>query len=180
MWWCRFTARRPCNLTTSIPRTIRARASNIAPLIARMSVHMKKAAANFANNTNQSEIRFAPFAFIRGWLKFDTRHTDAVIKAYTQGDIFIRNRLCSPLRIQVQVIWPRDHPPLTLEIGKTLLGSGEHITHAYFLESGLASVVVTMADGNTVEAGLPEMKVWSDFLSLEKHGVPYDPKYVFD
>jgi CRP-like cAMP-binding protein len=44
--------------------------------------------------------------------------------------------------------------PLTLEIGTTLLGPDEHITHAYFLESGLASVVVAMADGNTVETGI--------------------------
>jgi hypothetical protein len=37
--------------------------------------------------------------------------------------------------------------PLTLEIGKTLHGPGEEIAYAYFLESGLASVVVAMADG---------------------------------
>jgi CRP-like cAMP-binding protein len=44
--------------------------------------------------------------------------------------------------------------PLTLETGKTLLDPGENMTHAYFLESGLASVVVSMADGNTVETGI--------------------------
>jgi len=44
--------------------------------------------------------------------------------------------------------------PVTLEIGTTLLGPDEQITHAYFLESGLASVVVAMADGNTVETGI--------------------------
>ncbi|HEY2115769.1 MAG TPA: Crp/Fnr family transcriptional regulator [Candidatus Angelobacter sp.] len=44
--------------------------------------------------------------------------------------------------------------PLTFEIGKTLVEPGEEITHAYFLESGMASVVVAMADGNTVETGI--------------------------
>jgi CRP-like cAMP-binding protein len=44
--------------------------------------------------------------------------------------------------------------PLTLELGKTLVEPGEEITHAYFLESGLASEVVAMADGNTVETGI--------------------------
>ena len=44
--------------------------------------------------------------------------------------------------------------PLDLQVGETLLGPGEDITHAYFLESGLASVVVAMADGSTVEAGI--------------------------
>lgn len=44
--------------------------------------------------------------------------------------------------------------PLTLDVGDTLLGPGEDITHAYFLESGLASVVVAMANGTTVEAGV--------------------------
>jgi CRP-like cAMP-binding protein len=44
--------------------------------------------------------------------------------------------------------------PLTLETGTTLLDPGENITHAYFLESGLASVVIAMADGNTVETGI--------------------------
>lgn len=44
--------------------------------------------------------------------------------------------------------------PLTLQAGETLLGPGEDITQAYFLESGLASVVVAMADGSTVEAGI--------------------------
>jgi CRP-like cAMP-binding protein len=44
--------------------------------------------------------------------------------------------------------------PLVLETGKTLLNPGEDITHAYFLESGMASVVVAMADGNTVETGI--------------------------
>lgn len=43
---------------------------------------------------------------------------------------------------------------LTFEVGHTLLGPGENITHAYFLEAGLASVVIAMGDGTTVEAGI--------------------------
>lgn len=43
---------------------------------------------------------------------------------------------------------------LTFEVGHTLLGPGKDITHAYFLEAGLASVVVAMGDGTTVEAGI--------------------------
>jgi CRP-like cAMP-binding protein len=44
--------------------------------------------------------------------------------------------------------------PVTLDNGMSLLNSGEDIVYAYFLETGLASVVVTMADGETVEAGI--------------------------
>jgi len=44
--------------------------------------------------------------------------------------------------------------PLPLPVGKTLQTPGEEITHAYFLESGLASVVIEMASGNTVETGI--------------------------
>jgi len=44
--------------------------------------------------------------------------------------------------------------PVTLESGKTLLHPGEEIVYAYFLESGLASVVVAMADGSSVETGV--------------------------
>jgi len=44
--------------------------------------------------------------------------------------------------------------PVTLESGKTLLHPGEEILYAYFLESGLASVVVAMADGSSVETGV--------------------------
>jgi CRP-like cAMP-binding protein len=44
--------------------------------------------------------------------------------------------------------------PVDLPAGKTLLDPGEEITHAYFLETGLASVVVAMADGTMVETGI--------------------------
>jgi CRP-like cAMP-binding protein len=44
--------------------------------------------------------------------------------------------------------------PLLLPAGKTLLNPGEEIVYAYFLESGMASVVVAMADGNMVETGI--------------------------
>lgn len=44
--------------------------------------------------------------------------------------------------------------PLDLPSGKTLLNPGQEIAYAYFLETGLASVVVAMADGNMVETGI--------------------------
>ena len=44
--------------------------------------------------------------------------------------------------------------PLPLPAGKTLLAPGEEISYCYFPESGLASVVVAMSDGNTVETGI--------------------------
>lgn len=44
--------------------------------------------------------------------------------------------------------------PLDLPSGKTLLDPGQEISYAYFLEAGLASVVVAMADGTMVETGI--------------------------
>jgi CRP-like cAMP-binding protein len=41
-----------------------------------------------------------------------------------------------------------------LPSGKTLMDPGQEITYAYFLETGLASVVVAMADGSMVETGI--------------------------
>jgi CRP-like cAMP-binding protein len=43
---------------------------------------------------------------------------------------------------------------LTLPRGKALLNPDEESAYAYFLESGLASVVVEMANGNTVETSV--------------------------
>ena len=42
--------------------------------------------------------------------------------------------------------------PVTLEQEKTLLDG--NITHGYFLEDGIASVVVTVENGDTVEVGV--------------------------
>jgi CRP-like cAMP-binding protein len=44
--------------------------------------------------------------------------------------------------------------PLDLPSGKTLMDPGQETTYAYFLETGMASVVVAMADGNMVETGV--------------------------
>jgi CRP-like cAMP-binding protein len=41
-----------------------------------------------------------------------------------------------------------------LPAGKTLMNPGQEISFAYFLETGLASVVVAMSDGNMVETGI--------------------------
>lgn len=43
---------------------------------------------------------------------------------------------------------------LPLPSGKTLLSPGEDIEYAYFLETGMASVVVAMSNGNMVETGI--------------------------
>ena len=44
--------------------------------------------------------------------------------------------------------------PVTLKQGQTLLDAGQKVDHAYFLESGLASIVVTMESGTSVEVGV--------------------------
>lgn len=44
--------------------------------------------------------------------------------------------------------------PVDLPAGMTLMDPGQEITFAYFLETGMASVVVAMADGNMVETGI--------------------------
>ncbi len=44
--------------------------------------------------------------------------------------------------------------PLTLQAGKTLLKPGEEVVYVYFLESGMASIVINMADGTTVETAI--------------------------
>ena len=44
--------------------------------------------------------------------------------------------------------------PVSLDRGKTLLSPDTEVTHAYFIETGLASVVVEMANGDTVETGI--------------------------
>ncbi len=44
--------------------------------------------------------------------------------------------------------------PLPLPAGKALQNPNEEAPYAYFLETGLASVVIEMADGNTVETGI--------------------------
>jgi CRP-like cAMP-binding protein len=44
--------------------------------------------------------------------------------------------------------------PVDLPAGKTLMDPGQEITFVYFLETGLASVVVAMANGSMVETGI--------------------------
>ena len=56
--------------------------------------------------------------------------------------------------------------PLDLPSGKTLLDPGQEITYAYFLETGLASVVVVMANGNMVETGITGNDGFVGFAAL--------------
>lgn len=44
--------------------------------------------------------------------------------------------------------------PVMLKVDKTLLGADAKVSDAYFLEDGMASIVVTMSDGGTVEVGV--------------------------
>jgi CRP-like cAMP-binding protein len=44
--------------------------------------------------------------------------------------------------------------PVELSLHETLQEPNEEITHAYFLEGGLASVVAEMSNGATVETGI--------------------------
>ena len=70
--------------------------------------------------------------------------------AATQSRNHYKNRILASLpKAEIARLAPY-LSPLVLETGKTLLNPGEDITHAYFLESGMASVVVAMADGSTV------------------------------
>jgi CRP-like cAMP-binding protein len=65
-----------------------------------------------------------------------------------------KNRILASLsRAEISRLAPH-LSPVTLPAGKTLLNPGEEITHAYFLETGLASVVVAMSNGSTVESGI--------------------------
>jgi CRP-like cAMP-binding protein len=44
--------------------------------------------------------------------------------------------------------------PIPLPVGRSLLNVGENIDYAYFLETGMASVVVAMSNGTMVESGI--------------------------
>src|ERR1041385_1001813 len=44
--------------------------------------------------------------------------------------------------------------PVSLPVGKVLVEAGGAITHAYFLNSGMASVVATLRNGTTLEVGV--------------------------
>jgi CRP-like cAMP-binding protein len=65
-----------------------------------------------------------------------------------------RNQILSALpKIEIAGLAPH----LSLEdlpVSKKLLGAGEECVHVYFPETGMASGVVSMADGTTVETGI--------------------------
>jgi CRP-like cAMP-binding protein len=74
--------------------------------------------------------------------------------AATQSRKSYKNRILASLpKVEIGRLAP-DLSRLSFEVGKTLVEPDEDITHAYFLESGLASAVVAMANGNTVETGI--------------------------
>lgn len=65
-----------------------------------------------------------------------------------------RNQILSALS-KTEIAYLAPHlSPVDLPAGQTLLAAGEECVLAYFLESGMASGVVSMADGTTVETGI--------------------------
>lgn len=65
-----------------------------------------------------------------------------------------RNQILSALsKTEIAGLIPHLSPE-DLPVGEKLLGAGEECVHVYFLESGLASGVVSMEDGTTVETGI--------------------------
>ena len=70
--------------------------------------------------------------------------------------------------------------PLDLPSGKTLLDPGQEITYAYFLETGLASVVVAMANGNMVETGITGNDGVVGFSSIAGHQSHANPHVYAD
>ena len=62
-----------------------------------------------------------------------------------------KNRILAALPKDEMRRLARHLSPVTLEQEKTLLDG--KLSHAYFLEDGIASVVVTVENGDTVEVG---------------------------
>ena len=63
-----------------------------------------------------------------------------------------RNRILASLPGDEMARLAPDLSPITLEHNHPLLEDGQTVTDVYFLEEGIASIVVTTADGKTVEA----------------------------
>jgi len=73
------------------------------------------------------------------------------MRAASKSRSMYKNRILASLqRAEITRLTPH-LLPLDLPSGTTLLDPGQEITHAYFLETGLASVVVAMSNGNMVE-----------------------------
>src|SRR6185312_15535893 len=68
---------------------------------------------------------------------------------------FYKNHILASLpQTEIGRLSPYLSPLTTFGIGDTLVQPNEDIKHAYFLESGLASIVISMSDGGTVETGI--------------------------
>src|SRR5712671_7788611 len=77
-----------------------------------------------------------------------------IMPAEIESRSMYKNRILASLqRAEIMRLVPH-LSPLDLPSGKTLLDPGQEITYAYVLETGLASVVVAMADGSMVETGI--------------------------
>lgn len=72
----------------------------------------------------------------------------------TALEFSFRNLILSALsKIEIAVLAPHLSAE-DLPVGTRLLGPGEECAFGYFLESGMASGVVSLADGTTVETGI--------------------------
>ncbi len=72
----------------------------------------------------------------------------------TAGRTIIRNRLLSALPDgELGRLWPDLHP-VSWAVQQTVYEAGDPIEHVYFVEEGMACIVVIMADGPTSEVGM--------------------------
>lgn len=69
-----------------------------------------------------------------------------------------RNRILASLPKSELALLAPHLSPITLAQTQTLLDAGQKAEYAYFLESGLASVVTTMQSGSSVEVGVVGME----------------------
>jgi len=74
------------------------------------------------------------------------------MKSYGDPNHCYRNRVLASLPGDEIARLEPDLSPITLERNYPLLQDGQAVTDAYFLEEGMASIVVTTGDGKTVEA----------------------------
>lgn len=66
----------------------------------------------------------------------------------------ISNRLLSKLSASDFSVLQRHLEPVALPLNRVLVAANKPIEHAYFLDSGIASVVATRADQSRIEAGI--------------------------
>jgi len=66
----------------------------------------------------------------------------------------IRNRLLGALPAAGREVLLPELQPIVLSVGDTLSAAGEAITHAYFIEEGIVSLVQPLSDGAAIEVAV--------------------------